>query len=198
MSLQDRAASYLRAFPQCQDAVWVAGGGRWLYGCWQIGQNYTNASRYYGAYPHGFIKRVMALYPEHAAPKFPGHVLHVFSGSLPKSDQYERCDVAQDAEIQASVYDLPNIVLNYLPRLVIADPPYSPDDAEKYGTPSVNRGKAMRALAQVTEPGGHLVWLDTVWPMHRKAEWHYYGAIQLIRSTNHRVRLVSLFERKAA
>jgi hypothetical protein len=64
LTLQGRRDAYLRAFPQCADALWVAGGGRWLYGVWQIGQDYRNASRYYGAYPHGFLKRVMALYPD--------------------------------------------------------------------------------------------------------------------------------------
>lgn len=62
----------------------------------------------------------------------------------------------------------------------------------------VNRGKATRALAQVVDPGGFLVWLDTVWPMHRKAEWRTVGRILLQRSTNHRARIVSIFERVTA
>jgi hypothetical protein len=41
------------------------------------------------------------------------------------------------------------------------------------------------------------VWLDQVWPMHRKDEWRTVGRILLQRSTNHRVRLVSIFERAA-
>lgn len=224
MSLHDRAESYLRAFPQCADAVWVAGGGRWLYGVWQIGQDYRNASRYYGAYPHGFLKRVLALYPD--VPKLDGNpecprqdpaclssdgechdacewpewpVLHAFSGSLPPGD-YARLDLNPQncPEFVGNIYNAWRVTGRRRFDLVIADPPYTAADAEKYKTPAVNRGKALSALAKVTKPGGHLVWLDTTWPMHRKAEWHYYGAIQLIRSTNHRVRLVSLFERKAA
>lgn len=126
MSLAERAASYLQAFPQCADAVWVAGGGRWLYGVWQIGQCYTNASRYYGAYPHGFLKRVMALFPDvpavdgnpecqrfdpacisgdgecHDACDWPDWtVLHVFSGSLPPGP-YARLDSSLTA--LANVY----------------------------------------------------------------------------------------------
>jgi hypothetical protein len=81
----------------------------------------------------------------------------------------------------------------------------------------VNRGKALRALAQVIQPGGWLVWLDTVWPMHSKlewasaasialvtdweledGEWDSTGLIALVRSTNHRVRMVSMFQRRVA
>ena len=79
--------------------------------------------------------------------------------------------------------------------LVLADPPYSSKDAEVYGTPMPNRAKVMRALARVTRPGGNLVWLDTRWPMHRKDQWRCWGHVALVRSTNHRVRLVSMFER---
>lgn len=38
--------------------------------------------------------------------------------------------------------------------------------------------------------------IDQVWPMHRKAEWKTWGTIGLVRSTNHRMRLVSMFEAK--
>ncbi|MND07635.1 hypothetical protein D3C83_297470 [compost metagenome] len=56
----------------------------------------------------------------------------------------------------------------------------------------------MAAIARVTIVGGHLVWLDTTWPMHRKAEWRTVGRITIVRSTNHRVRMISIFERQAA
>jgi len=81
--------------------------------------------------------------------------------------------------------------------LILADPPYSPEDAEKYGVRMPNRREVTRALAQVCRPGGILVWLDVVWPQHRKEEWRTWGQIGLVRSTNHRVRLVSFFERTA-
>lgn len=57
------------------------------------------------------------------------------------------------------------------------------------------RGKATRALAEVVPVGGYMAWLDTVWPMHSKACWVTVGRITVIRSTNHRVRLCSIFER---
>lgn len=193
LSLRERAQSYLRAFPQCDDAVWIAGGGRWLYGVWQIGNDYRNASTYYGAYPKGFLDRVHALFPDIR----PRDVLHAFSGSLPPGP-YTRLDLKAELhpELVGNVYDIAALTAQRF-QLVIADPQYSAADGEKYGAPPLNRGRATNALATVTKPGGHLVWLDTTWPMHRKADWHYYGAIEIRRSTNHRIRGVSLFERKA-
>lgn len=194
LTLRDRAASYASRFPECPGAVWVAGDrDQWLYGVWQIGAYYKNATRYYGAYPYSYLERIAALFPDIA----PADVLHAFSGSLPPG-AYTRLDINPDcgAELVGSVYDVAALTSKRF-RLVIADPPYSKADADRYGTKSVNIGKATRALAGVVESGGHLAWLDTSWPMHSKTLWQYYGAIEVRRSTNHRLRGVSLFERKA-
>lgn len=196
MTLRDRADAYAAAFPG-RPALQVVQehGQEVLYGVWMGGQNYRNASPFYGSYPPGYLDRVMCLFPDVSASEVHTDVLHVFSGALPPGP-YERCDLLQPAEIQANVYDLPNIILNWRPRLVIADPPYSRADSERYGTRPLNRARAMRALAGVTNPGAHLVWLDCVWPMFSKRDWRTVGRIALVRSTNHRVRLVSIFERQ--
>jgi len=196
MTLQDRAEAFAAVFPKFP-AAWprlvLEQGKPVLYAIWVMGNDYRTRSTFYGAYPHGYLPRVMALFPDAR----PTRTLHMFSGSLP-AGPYIRCDVRQDADMRCSVYDIAERHPGLTFDLVLADPPYSAADAERYETPMVNRGKAMRALARVTEPGGHLVWLDCVWPMHRKAEWRTCGRILLQRSTNHRVRLVSIFERVAA
>jgi hypothetical protein len=194
VTLTERAAAYARAFPNWP-ASWPRVGqeqGRdVLYAIWLIGNDYRNKTTFYGAYPKSYLPRVMALFPDAAAE----HTLHVFSGSLP-AGPYLRCDVKEDAEYPCSVYDLPQRVLPLF-DLVLADPPYSAVDAQRYGTPMVNRGKALRALAAITRPGGHCVWLDCTWPMHSKEQWLTVGRIPIIRSTNHRVRLCTIFERMA-
>lgn len=78
--------------------------------------------------------------------------------------------------------------------LILADPPYSVDDAKKYEVQMVNRGKVTKHLRKFCRLGGSMVWLDVCWPQHRKVEWKTYGHIGLVRSTNHRMRLVSFFE----
>jgi hypothetical protein len=199
LTLRDRADAYAAAFPDRPPLQLVRESGREvLYGTWLGGQDYRNKSTFYGQYPPRYLDRVMCLFPDVAASSRVTDVLHVFSGSLPPGP-YTRCDLVQPAEIQANVYDLPTLGIRaFRPRLVLADPPYSKVDAKRYGTPPLDRGRAMRAIAQVTRPGGHLVWIDCVWPMHHAQQWATVGRITFIRSTNDRVRLVSIFERRAA
>lgn len=199
MTLSDRADAYNAAYAGFQAShlrVVREQDGAVLYGTWLIGNDYRNKSTYYGAYPRGYLPRVQALFPDVR----PARVLHAFSGSLPAGD-YSRCDSVQDAEIQCRVEELPQheSFLRFGPwELIFADPPYSSADAEQYNTAMIDRKRATAALAQVTRVGGFMVWLDTCWPMFRKAEWRTVGRIALIRSTNHRVRLVSIFERQVA
>lgn len=204
MTLSERVAAYANAFPGRPPLqVVTEGAGRdaheVIYGQWVIGNDYRNKTRFYGAYPNGYLDRVKALFPD--IPEFNAargklNHLHVFSGSLPEG-RYVRCDTVQPAEITASVYDLePGLHGRY--PLVFADPPYSAADAVKYKTKMIVRGRVMRSLATVTELGGFVVWLDTCWPMFSKTQWRTVGRIGVTRSTNHRVRMVSIFERLAA
>lgn len=196
MTLQERVEAYKAAFPTWPASwPWVGQerGHDVIYAIWVIGNDYRNPSpSFYGAYPKGYIARVRSLFPDLVA-KTP--VLHAFSGSIRKSKHYDRCDLKGRAEYQCNVYDLPKKVGGPKYGLVLADPPYSAQDAKQYGTPGVNRGVATRALAAVTLPGGYLAWLDTTWPMHTKELWTTVGRIYIQRSTNHRVRVLSILER---
>jgi hypothetical protein len=207
VTLQQRADSYAAKFagrPPLQLVSEGVGKNRHdvIYGQWLIGNDYQNKTRYYGAYPAGYLDRVMALFPD-CGPDW-NKPLHVFSGSLPKSDEYATYDINPDLkpDFCGSIYDIEHRMTLGAHRLewslILADPPYSSEDAKKYGTPMVNRGRVFQALAPVTRVGGHVVWLDTTWPMHRKDQWRTVGRIGLTRSTNHRVRMVSIFERVAA
>ena len=200
LSLAARAASYAEAFPD-----WPAPrtDARWLDGMWLMGNNYkatghdARGRSFYGAYPPGHVKRVLALFPDHE------RLLHLFSGSLPGDPSYARFNnelspvgrQAMDREGQAE-----SLSSHYPPGtfdLVMADPPYSTDDAKHYGTLMVNRRRVLGEVYRVLEPGGHLVWLDTQLPMFRKDLWSLWGLIGVVRSTNHRVRLISFFQRRA-
>lgn len=198
MTLRDRAEAFKRAFPQWP-ASWpwfVEEDGREVfYAVWVVGNDYHNSTRYYGAYPPRFLDKLMAFFPDMT----PADILHVFSGSLP-AGPYTRVDVNPllEPDVVGDVYDAPALFRDRAPfGLVVADPPYSDDDAEKYGTVMVDRGRVTRALAAVVRPGGFLAWLDCVWPMHRKDRWQTVARIYLQRSTNHRVRACHLFERTA-
>jgi hypothetical protein len=199
MTLADRAAAYARAFPasKASHLQLVQEQGRdVLYGRWLGGQDYRNKTGYYGAYPPRYLPRVMALFPD---VPLGAMVLHAFSGSLPPGD-YTRLDVNPRVRPDqiGSVYDVERLFADQKFQLVLADPPYSPADAAKYETGMVDRRRAIAALARVTRVGGHLCWLDTVWPMHSKRDWVTVGRIAITRSTNHRLRDLSIFERVAS
>ena len=201
MTLRQRAESYARTFPEWPGS-WptISGDGltERLCGEWQFGQDFRNKSDYYGAFPGNFLARLGALFPEHAIQPgmlpMGGMVLHAFSGSL-AAGPYDRCDINQPSEFQCDVRELPARISLLPYDLTIADPPYSDEDAEKYKAPPLDRGALTNALAQVTRIGGFLCWLDTVWPMHRKEFWRDAGHVYVLRSTNHRVRLLTIFER---
>jgi hypothetical protein len=80
---------------------------------------------------------------------------------------------------------------------ILADPPYSAEDADHYGTPLVSRNKVVAALAPRMARGGHLAWLDQAEPMYAKALLQPEAAIGIVRSTNHRIRMLLIWWRRA-
>lgn len=185
-----RDSVYGKKFPA--SIPWAGPDGR-LYGQWFIGNDYRNKSTLYGAYPARMLERLMVMYPDAE------RILHLFSGSLPKGN-YIRFDLHPDRD--ADVYgDAQELSRHFGPNsfdLVIADPPYSVQDAEKYKTPMPNRAKVTSEVFKVLAPSGQLIWLDQVFPMHRKAELQVCGMIGITRSTNHRYRNLVFFRKAPA
>ena len=190
MTPQERIESYTRAMPFPRSLF--LGGDNRIVGTWIMGNNYHATSKVYGSYPHGYLKRVKALFPDKDSP------LHLFSGRVdleawpgdtldinPELQPTYLCDAQQNfSEVPLNSYDI-----------VLADPPYSVEDAERYQTTMIKRNKVMRLLAERCTPGTHVVWLDQVLPMYRKSEWAIVGVIGMVKSTNHRFRVITLFER---
>lgn len=78
---------------------------------------------------------------------------------------------------------------------VLADPPYSESDAERYGTIMVNRNRVVQTLANGLPEGAFLVWLDQVYPMFTKVRLKPEAVIGIVGSTNHRFRVLTVFRR---
>lgn len=219
MTVQQRIDAFKAAFPD-HPAAWpwrVTEAGRdVLYAVWVTGADYRTRSDFYGAYPHRFLPYLLALFPDVRM----ADMLHAFAGKL-KPGPYTRLDssAANQPDVVGNVYDAPHLLSLRQFQLAIADPPYSVADAAKYealcgdpafnlqgaatlgpdyATPGINQLRATSALARVLEPGGHLAWLDTSWPIHTKRALVTVGRIYLQRSTMHRTRVCSLFQRVAA
>lgn len=188
MEWNDRILSYVRAtkYPR---SLFTADDGR-VVGTWIMGNDYRVQSGYYGGYPAGYLRRVKALFPDKAKP------LHIFSGRVDLSAlPGDTVDINPSIEptYVDDAHTLEGVPLgNY--DLILADPPYSVEDAEHYQTSMVKRNKVMSALSRC-EPGTHVVWLDQVLPMYRKDTWAIDAVIGMVKSTNHRFRVVTVFRR---
>jgi len=188
LTLAERIESYVAqtGFPK---SIFISEDGR-IVGTWIMGNAYGVKSGYYGGYPHGYLRRVKALFPEKKK------CLHVFSGCVDQS-AWPGDTVDLNKNMEPTFIDdaqsLENVPLvNY--DIVLADPPYSVEDAEHYQPTMVKRNKVMAALARCN-PSTHVVWLDQVLPMYRKDQWRIVGVIGMVKSTNHRFRVITIFEK---
>lgn len=188
MNAQTRIDNYVKEtkYPR---SLFISDDGR-IVGTWIMGNAYGVPSGFYGGYPHGYLKRIKALFPDKTK------CLHVFSGKVDQSAwPGDTVDLDPDAQptYLADAHDLADVPLEAY-DIVLADPPYSIEDAEHYKPTMVKRNIVMRALSRV-KSGTHIVWLDQVLPMYRKTDWKIIAVIGMVKSTNHRFRVVTIFER---
>jgi hypothetical protein len=190
MNWEERIENYGREtrFPR---SLFVAEDGR-VVGTWIMGNDYRVKSEYYGGYPAGYLRRIRALFPDKR------RILHLFSGRV-DTGVFPGDTVDINPALNPTYLDdaqsLAGVPLGHY-DLILADPPYSVEDCEHYGTSMVSRNKVMRALARVS-PGTHIVWLDQVLPMYRKDTFDIEAVIGMWKSTNHRFRGITIFRRRA-
>ncbi len=127
--------------------------------------------------------------------------LHLFSGVVEKGtwgqikettlDRREDLepDIVTDAHKMSEIFEPDSF------DLIVADPPYSEEDAKHYGTCLISRNKVVAQCYSILQKGGLLCWLDQVFPMYRKQELNLIGTIGIWRSTNHRFRGLSIFRK---
>jgi hypothetical protein len=186
---EQRIKNYVQetGFPR---SLFVAEDGR-IVGTWIMGNDYRVKSGYYGGYPAGYLKRIAALFPDRQ------RVLHVFSGQVDLAAMPgDTVDINPEMKPTwvANAHDLSSVPLNRY-DLVLADPPYSIEDAERYQTTMVQRNVVIRSLAAGMVAGARVIWLDQVLPMYRKDEWAIEAVIGMVKSTNHRFRVATIFRR---
>ena len=191
MMWSDRIAAYEKAtgFPR---SMFIADDGR-VVGTWIMGNDYRVKSQYYGGYPAGYLKRIRSMFPDKR------RVLHLFSGRVDLA-AFPGDTVDINGELSPTYVDDAQL-LECVPLadydLVLADPPYSIEDAERYQTTMVKRNAVMSALRGLSEDA-HVVWLDQVLPMFRKDAFAMEAVIGMVKSTNHRFRVITIFRRLSA
>lgn len=184
-----RITSYCEAtgFPL---SLFVCPDGR-VVGTWIMGNNYRVKSTYYGGYPAGYLRRIKALFPDKVA------ALHLFSGKVDTAVfPGKTVDINADngADYVDDAQTLTRVPLEDF-DLVLADPPYSVEDCDHYKTTMVKRNVVLAALGARLRPGTHVVWLDQVLPMYRKDQFAIDAVIGMVKSTNHRFRVITIFRK---
>jgi hypothetical protein len=189
MNWTERIENYRRetGFPV---SMGIGGDGR-IFGMWRMGNDYTVKSGFHGGYPATYLRRIKSLFPDKR------FVLHLFSGKVDTA-AFPGHTVDINSELNPTYVDdaqtLEQVPLDAY-DLILADPPYSVEDAEHYQTTMVKRNKVMRALARC-ESGTHVVWLDQVLPMYSKDVFALEAEIGMVKSTNHRFRVITIWSRK--
>lgn len=189
MTWEDRINNYVEktGFPR---SIFEDETGR-VVGTWIMGNNYRVKSTYYGGYPAGYLKRIDALFPDRK------NVLHLFSGKVDQ-EIFPGRTVDINPDINPDYVDdaqtLENVPLEEF-DFVLADPPYSVEDAEHYKTTMIKRNVVMRNLGERLPSGAWVVWLDQVLPMYRKDQFKVEAVIGMVKSTNHRFRVITIFRK---
>ena len=155
-------------------------------GIWVMGNNYTTKTDLYGAYPYGYLERIHTLYP-----LIKGKTLHLFSGSLPDSEDYDKVDYNTGLDAES----FSDIIPNDFYELILSDPPYSVEDCDHYGCCMVKRNVVFKECFKVLKKGGILIWLDQVLPNYKETEFKVVGRIGMVKSTNHRFRVITIFKK---
>ncbi len=189
MTIKDRIANYELEFGKWKDSVPYCTSDNRMYGMWVLGNDYKakNEIRLYGAFPPNILARIMSFFPDSKA------ICHFFSGSLPKGD-YLRIDINEKLKPDI-VGNIEDLNLHNVFDLAIVDPPYAKEDSLRYGFPFPNKKKSFEKIIDSLVVGGFCVWLDCIMPMYTKRTVKFIGAIGIIRSTNHRFRVLTFFEK---
>lgn len=173
--------------------------------------------KYYGAYPNGFLHRARALLG--VGPGDP--VLHVCAGKVrdypgrgfgrvdctvdlmeqPDTPGHLEWDVRGELPTPADFPLVAGRVLGDKPWCaVLADPPYTLEDAARYGTGATTWPTANALLKRCLEavrPGGHVGMLHYVLPQPPREGVKFVACVGVIVGYNNRMRCFSVFERTA-
>lgn len=179
-------------------------------------------TKYYGAFPGGFLERARAL----LGVNINDPVLHVFGGKV-RDYPYKRFAIGpKDKTLDADPKTNPDYCYDFLGEPfdrvknvwrgtewnikdhwagVIADPPYTEEDALKYDpnlgipgtrTPLPSPNAILRRALEIVRPGGRVGILHYILPQPPK-DVRFVAAVGVLVGYNNRIRIYSVFEKPA-
>jgi len=159
-----------------------------VYGWWYFGNQYKRVKGYHGEYPPSYLRRMRALFPSQSP------ALHVFGGTVPQMEGEVTIDINPKLEpmVCCNAQLLPFRPNTF--EIVYADPPYTKEDARKYGYKLPNMRLVLRSIRSVVKEDAILVWMDLRVPIFNKHYWDLIGTIGLFTGTNRVVRVCAIFQ----
>ena len=159
--------------------------------------------KYYGAYPAGFLDRARAL----LGVTIQDSVLHACSGMVRdypfkgfgRHDKTMDIDPSLDPDFLQDVrspWPLDPKIGQW--RGILADPPYTPEDAEHYVSGSEtfpNPNEMVKLAYEALRPGGRFGILHYVWPRPPEGMKNI-AVISVLVGFNNRARLYSVYEKE--
>lgn len=147
------AEGYSTAFPHYPPLVDHELG---IYGVWCDRPAHNEGRGLWGMYPRSFLKRALSLFIDAK------DVLHCPSGTLRNLPEgHLTVDLVRDRSrrphVQADARALPFADGSF--DLILSDPPYTPADAKRYGTPPFPQQKFLAEAHRVLRVGGYLAML---------------------------------------
>jgi len=160
----------------------------YIHGTWFCGRP---VAHYYGAFPKSFWRRAKVLLATD------GDMLHWFSGTIPSEKGVVTVDgnpvVNPDHLVTGTRLPFDDETFSSS----FADPPYSPDEAKRYGLPYPPARKVLAELARVTKVGGRIGLLHRFLPIQAGAPIRLIGAIGVTSGPQKAIRVFALYQRLA-
>ena len=157
---------------------------------------------YYGAYPLGFLERARAL----LGVSIQDSVLHICSGMIVRYPYrgFGKADETLDLDrrlnpdhCQDCRSPWPQNSLGAGWRAILADPPYTEDDAAHYEPGALKLPSARELVvlaADALRVGGRFGLLHYIWPKPPK-NMRSVAAISVLMGFNNRIRIYSVYEK---
>jgi SAM-dependent methyltransferase len=158
----------------------------YILGTWFCGRP---TERYYGAFPKSFWPRAKQILQTN------GNMLHWFSGTIGKEEGMTTVDGNKNVEAD---YHIEGISLPFPDNhfsSAFADPPYSVNDAKRYGFKYPPARSVLRELARVTKPGGRIGLLHEFLPVVKGSGCKLIGCVGILNGPQKRIRALYLFEK---
>jgi len=160
----------------------------WIYGVWYCGTAW-HKSTLYGQYPPTFLKRALALFPTAQ------EILHCPSGKVigPGVTMDRVHDGVRVPQVVGDAVALPFQDESF--DLVLSDPPYSADDAKKYGCKPFPLNRFCREVHRVLKPNGCFGMLHFIMANYNRKDWTPRAMIAVVTGSCKKVRLFSVLQK---